>query len=527
MVTLFNLLAKGYFPKELPPAFSSSKLADMLVNDVGGIQGLVRSHKTWTQLCAHSLARPGIIRRLLGVPNPLSFFNLAETIVNNHTDIERLINLSPYTQSRPVSLPKNSRALVPLAHDGSIPDTRAQRRCSAKYLLTADIVNFYPSIYTHSVPWAIEGKSVSKTRMRAKPKGLHTYADRLDETIRNCQYGQTTGIPVGPDTSLVLAELVLSSLDQQFELEGGAKAGLRYYDDYEFGYPTYSAAANGLAVLQQLLAEYQLLLNRDKTRIVELLHTLDKPWVNKIRAYRIHPTKDKLQRAHILAYFDAMVELSAEYPSDNIVEYAIGRLWRQVSDKTILDYNANLLQSLVMQIVLARPSSSIECYQLLLLLHQRGIRLDMVNIEATLNGVIESAAGLGYGSEVVWALWMALTLNLNINKAASSALSRSSDDFVVLLALDAENKGLIPDKLDKSSWLAYMDSNELEGNHWLVSYEANVKGWLPSSGGGDHVASHALFGRLKAEGVTFYSPVAHSPPAPLALIPPDPNRKSP
>jgi len=51
-----------------------------------------------------------------------------------------------------------------------------------------------------------------------------------------------------------------------------------------------------------------------------------------------------------------------------------------------------------------------------------------------------------------------------------------------------------------------MTSDGLEGEQWLLSYEANVKGWLPSRGGGDHVAQHSAFAYLKRLGVSFYDP---------------------
>ena len=49
-----------------------------------------------------------------------------------------------------------------------------------------------------------------------------------------------------------------------------------------------------------------------------------------------------------------------------------------------------------------------------------------------------------------------------------------------------------------------MTTDELQQEHWLVAYEANVKAWLPSHGAVDSVGAHPAFAALKAAGVHFY-----------------------
>ena len=69
-----------------------------------------------------------------------------------------------------------------------------------------------------------------------------------------------------------------------------------------------------------------------------------------------------------------------------------------------------------------------------------------------------------------------------------------------------------------------MTQDALYDEHWLLSYEANIKGWLPSLGAADHVAADPNFGFLKANGVHFYDATLGSPapavpaaPAPVPL----------
>ena len=78
------------------------------------------------------------------------------------------------------------------------------------------------------------------------------------------------------------------------------------------------------------------------------------------------------------------------------------------------------------------------------------------------------------------------------------------DPVVVLLALDAHQRGLAPNCLNPTNWYSHMDQAGLYSEHWLLSYEANFKGWLPSTSGGDHVGTDANFKLLKQLGVYFY-----------------------
>ena len=124
-------------------------------------------------------------------------------------------------------------------------------------------------------------------------------------------------------------------------------------------------------------------------------------------------------------------------------------------------------------------------------------------------------APLGYSSEVAWAIWSAIVFNLPISKLAAESISQMSDSVVALLALDARRRGQINQGLDTSKWEEFLLKEELYGEQWLLSYEANRQGYL--SGTEDYVASDSWFSQLKNAGVTFYDINA-----PL-IIPPNKN----
>jgi hypothetical protein len=74
-------------------------------------------------------------------------------------------------------------------------------------LFTADVKNCYPSMYTHSIAWALHGKGAARRRRR----DLTLLGNRLDKLFQSANDGCTNGIPIGPAVSDLVAELVVSA----------------------------------------------------------------------------------------------------------------------------------------------------------------------------------------------------------------------------------------------------------------------------------------------------------------------------
>ena len=77
-----------------------------------------------------------------------------------------------------------------------------------KYLITT-ISNFYPSLFTHSIPWAAHGNNLfAKNHIEIITTflgiGLINYSNSND--------GCTNGIPIGPVVSDLISELILLQL---------------------------------------------------------------------------------------------------------------------------------------------------------------------------------------------------------------------------------------------------------------------------------------------------------------------------
>lgn len=138
-----------------------------------------------------------------------------------------------------------------------------------KYRLKVDIANCYDSIYSHSISWAICGKDQAKKYLLTKnPDSLkqkYDFSDRLDTFVRHLKNNETNGIIVGPFTSRIISEIVLSAIEK--ELTNEKLFFRRYVDDYKFYFKSEANIHESLPKIERILNKYSLRLNSLKTQI--------------------------------------------------------------------------------------------------------------------------------------------------------------------------------------------------------------------------------------------------------------------
>jgi len=204
------------------------------------------------EMDAEPLARPRVpCAPDFGVPNPAVHWALAKEIADNWEELRACARNSRLSRSVPTLRSTQERAAGPAIPLADVMFLRVDTRSIGRYILRTDIAEFYRSVYTHSIPWALHTKAVAKSHVHDKT----LLGNRLDAAVQAAQYGQTNGIPIGPDTSLVLAELMLGSVDQALQQRLGPVRGYRHHDDYELVFRTPREAEEAKAALQSVLLE--------------------------------------------------------------------------------------------------------------------------------------------------------------------------------------------------------------------------------------------------------------------------------
>lgn len=501
MTTAGDLCERGFLPQELPPPFSSQSFGALVRT------GWNPSLSNTASSCAsHNLFRWGSLRRKISIPNPLAFVPLAREIELQWSQLQPLLGLSPWSLTRPVV---SSTRAVERQHDHRVLlVAKATARAGHRYALRADVSRFYQSVYTHTLEWAVHTKGAVKSN-RALPRSQRQalWGSALDDRHRNLQDGQSVGIPIGPDTSLVAAELLLARVDHTLSQRVQC-TGYRYLDDYELCFPTLAAAESALSALQEVLAQYELALNPSKTAVFELPEGLEAPWTRALRRIRLRRAGSG-QRYDFVDLFDAAFDLRRDIPDAHVLRFAMG----QARHAVCLPQNWSVVQALFLQSMSAEPGIIREVLSELLRYRTLGRTLDLPRIAYTLWHIVTTHAPLDHGSEVAWALWAHIQLGIRIDSAELAAVEAMSDPVVALLALDAAQRQLLPRAPMSVVWANMMTASELTGPGWLLAYEAAVKGWLSTS----ILAQHPDFNSMHQAGVQFYQVLAASQHAPIKL----------
>jgi hypothetical protein len=379
---------------------------------------------------------------------------------------------------------------------------RAELRTRGRFILRADISRFYGTIYTHSIPWALDGKIIAK---RVRRGG---FGNDLDASINKLQDGQTLGIPTGPDASLIIGEVIASAVDYKLE-QAGIRIGMRYIDDYELVFPSRSAAEAGLAKLEAAAWDFELALNLRKTSIDELPVELDRRWNAELRNYYFR-TNEPLNTTdgplpnrgasseELIDYFNKAFLLKSQNTHDPVLAYAVARL----RELTVQD--PDLLLDLICQCALSEHGALNALVAHYEKGYDKGNDKHNAALDQIINSILEQDSMLAMGSEIAWALWAAICFDRRISAKLAKRLDGNPDSVVAILALHARSLGIIRKTVRFPIWESRMRGSSLSGPEWLLAYEADIKGWLPSAEKPNHVDSNPGFSLLKQANVSFY-----------------------
>lgn len=135
------------------------------------------------------------------------------------------------------------------------------------YVYTKDITNFYPSIYTHTISWALHGKQTGK-KEKGSPELL---GNKIDSLMQDMHHAQTNGIPQGSVLMDFIAEMILGYADlllsKKLEENKITKYKIfRYRDDYKILVDNPKEGEMILKFLTEILLDLNLKLNTAKTK---------------------------------------------------------------------------------------------------------------------------------------------------------------------------------------------------------------------------------------------------------------------
>ena len=371
------------------------------------------------------------------------------------------------------------RALEPSFFFEDRPAERARLRRTARFALIGDLSQCYSSIYTHSLSWALAGKAREKASLRTRTP---VPGDELDRSSRNLQLGQTKGMPIGPDSSLAFAELVLAAVD----IEMAAKIAshwhttlpaLRITDDLEYFASSRTEAEDALLAWEMAAASFELQVSPAKTRTIELPTALTDHW--PIALQQFTSRSKPLQIANDLtAYVSIANEMAGRNSRSAVSGYAIQRtnsLPSVFTEAAAWSVHFNLL----LVSVIVAPADLRYLADVLQRAATAGLPLDKDALAGTLQEIVSYHAPLEHGAEVSWALFIMHEHAIPLSSANATKVAGMFDNVSLLLLQCLNAKGIVDgDRPDLSEAITRAESSGVAcSSDWRLAYEMSARNW--------------------------------------------------
>ena len=498
---LRRLLERGYFPSELPPPFTTADFASHSLQFAANWSGR-DIRRFWSRAETYTVPRYGHSRRSLSIVNPVNQLHVADLIASNWAEIRQRLRRSQVSEFNPrISLRGNGRAITGVNFD-AVSSRKAEILASYGRYVQTDIVRFYPSIYTHSIAWSLLGKEWCKSNHRS-PRYQRSFAAHLDKAIAAGQEGQTSGIPIGPDTSRIVSELVAVEIENilRDSLPDFDERTVRYVDDMIIGLEDAEAPSSVLSPLSQSLFEYELELSGEKTSIHGIGYPHAPEWINYIRTFVISDRAAR-QRDDLNSFFEQALHLSDENQRENVLLYAVKRAASFVLDESNVEHLVRWLLYCS-----RRETRCLSFVAEFLASYPDQANLPSDEIEHFILQQIPIRTQSAQTDEIAWLLFWSREIELTLPAAYITNLVRLRSSALAMLSLDLRSRGLLEGSANLSGWRASATEDGLRSEMWLVAYEATKKGWWRArEQGSAYIEDHEFFGDIWRADIEFYDP---------------------
>lgn len=323
-----GLLGFGLFAEKIPQFLTSEQFYKYIKKE----KFPYRDTKP-TDYIRYSNMRNINIPRPLSIPEPFSYANQTKVISENWEKIISHVKNKTKSQKYKISRIhlrklKKKKSLFEMNYTNFSTDGNPDDKIfiKSKYIANADIATCFPSIYSHSIPWALVGKTIAKRESGKKFESK--WFNQLDFYTRNLKYGETNGVLIGPHSSNLISELILCCVD--YELFKKKYRFYRNVDDYTCYTNSFEKAEQFFIDLSEILKSFELSLNSKKSKISQLPQASVTNWITKLNHFNFtnqYVSKfgsKGLKLKELRGFLDFVIETMLENNNDAaILNYAI------------------------------------------------------------------------------------------------------------------------------------------------------------------------------------------------------------
>ena len=334
------LLREGYFPEQyvLPPCFRVSEYnireSPYFPVEISGERH--RLNPSVSELTLIVLPKSALTVRDFAIIDPRHYHDMVFHLTADWPLVlDHLFHddLTIFSYSFPIPISRKS--------PGSISHLRAGRMIyefvemaerdlvteahNYRFILKTDISNFYASIYTHSIAWALHGKEET----RANRYSFDCLGKKLDVLAQRSNDGCTNGIAIGPAISDLISEILLAAIDRdcsrRLEERQVDFVGVRFKDDYRFLCQSEDDARKIIAALQHSLKTYNLTLSESKSETLKLPEGLFRPWKSAYNPLSLR-YKYRISYRAFEATIQSVLAVDSKIPGTGIIDSFLSEL---------------------------------------------------------------------------------------------------------------------------------------------------------------------------------------------------------
>jgi len=453
------LLEEGYFPEQniLPPSF---KVDNFVLKNDPYIRDLKDPPRR--ELGTVSYPKSFLTYRVFGIQYPYHYHDIVYWLINDWENIIDHMFLKDnliYTYSMPIPVNANNKGeLSPLRSGRLIYEwiEMAERDLVAeahrfKVLIRTDITNFYNSVYTHSIAWALHGRKIAFADKEFKLIG-----NKIDKLVQYANDGRTNGIPVGSAVSDLIAEILLAKIDQNVSLRLKKKKitflGTRFKDDYRILANSEEDTKKILSVLSEELHKFNLLISENKTKILCLPEGLFRHHNREYFPYSLRK-KNRISFKSFEFTLLKVLDIHKEYPGTSIIEKFLSELFdKNYSLKLYFSNNLKvrkkeILKTFSLLFLLKRESEKILCYVMTIIeaIYLRdNVKYDLKKyLRKIIELEIKNASEKKSVFEIIWYLFFSRYLGLGV--IFSDSIDPDLKENLLLKSMTASRQKIFSD----------------------------------------------------------------------------------
>lgn len=427
------LLNEGYFPEQyvLPPSFKVQNFELQANPKNADIKDLARR-----EIISIAYPKTLLTSREFGIQHPNNYHDIVFYLMQDWDKVMDLLfhkDQKVFSYSFPI--PVNARDkgnLSPLRSGRMIYEwiAMAEKDLVAEahqfnLIVRSDITNFYNSVYTHSIAWALEGQEAAFSDMREST----LIGNKIDRLVQYANKGRTNGLPVGSALSDLISEIILSVIDLSVSKKA-QKAGVdflatRFKDDYRILCQKKGDGEFILKILAEELRQYNLNINETKTIILDLPSGL---YRHHDRAYHPHSLRNVNEidfKTFELTLLKA-TDIHKEHSGTSILEKFFSELYTNDSalkiqfSKEPNSRKKQILKTFSLLMLLKRESEKVLCHVLaviesIYLKYRREHKLKEP-LQTIILSEIKKASDKKSVFELVWLVYFNKYLGLGITK---------------------------------------------------------------------------------------------------------------